>query len=346
MSYFAKPKSTVDWDKPETQFKNPPRNPSIDTLLPTTVLSINKYMDDEVCMQPGKDQEQITPGQGQVTLGVNQGQVTLGCNQAGTSTVIGGNNVVLDNLQISQPVSFVNSNIAIGQSTNASSASTCNVLKRESDEQEGASPPKLWKSNVNDSSAPSVLAGQMTDQQKINLIKLLQANKLLNSITSQNQTVTSNSIGQFELTSASPSGAVINSVNAKLDNSVVATPQLQPELVTYNPDNVQEQNLSPVKGNLFDNFSTILSTANSVTPNAALLASSISNQVNVVQGPSQNESPPILTPAVKGLSPKFKDKVSTFAASLQSASLVSKLQVLSKSPTKSSGNQIQVCSKS
>jgi hypothetical protein len=94
--------------------------------------------------------------------------------------------------------------------------------------------------------------------------------------------------------------------------------------------NVTSQNKAVVvspnkKGNLFDNLETLV-------PNTK--PSTVTNGILDQSSQKSTSSAPKTTPTVFKLSPEVMNKVSMFAANLHSNSLTSKLQGLTKSPSK------------
>ncbi|XP_061167049.1 uncharacterized protein LOC133175924 isoform X2 [Saccostrea echinata] len=284
--------------------------PGSDLLLPTPVQNINKYIDDEVYANVSGDQNKQN---------------------------------------LSNRDSVTNDQSVINQAI-ISTASVSVPQKRKLESSDSEIPPKLWQgsdtvidnqniSNVNEASTISSIPIGMSTESVVSNVPVDSSVQLASNtpIVSSFPSVSSVRIGSsVHLVSTTP---IVSSVGGNIQllsslpvvSNIPASSDIQIVPLVTSGVNMTAQNRPVVespsrKGNLFDNLETLVPDTKPAT---------VKNGISDQEPPSQSSSPPKASPPVFKLSPEVMNKVSMFAANLHSNSLASKLQGLTKSPTRS-----------
>ncbi|XP_048779537.2 uncharacterized protein LOC125682944 isoform X2 [Ostrea edulis] len=286
--------------------------PGNDLLLPSPVQNINKYIDDEVYASIGGDQMKQN-----VTADID--------------TVTSDQSSVVDQVM-------------------ESAASVTLPLKRKLETPDSEIPLKLWQGServienqdistvTQIPTVSSIPTGVTTEPIVSNVpvgstVRIVSSTPVISNFPAVSSVLGSPSVqlvsSASEVSSLGSGAQLVSSVPVLSTVSVGSAIQIMP-LITCGV-NVTSQNKvvvenSSKKGNLFDNLETLV-------PNTK--PSAVTNGI-FDQGPlNPSSSPPKASPPVFKLSPEVMNKVSMFAANLHSNSLTSKLQGLTKSPSKS-----------
>lgn len=291
--------------------------PGNDLLLPSPVQNINKYIDDEVYASIGGDQMKQN-----VTADID--------------TVTSDQSSVVDQMM-------------------ESTASVTLPLKRKLETPDSEIPLKLWQGServienqdistvTQIPTVSSIPTGVTTEPIVSNVpvgstVRIVSSTPVISNFPAVSSVLGSPSVqlvsSASEVSSLGSGAQLVSSVPVLSTVSVGSAIQIMP-LITCGV-NVTSQNKvvvenSSKKGNLFDNLETLV-------PNTK--PSAVTNGI-FDQGPlNPSSSPPKASPPVFKLSPEVMNKVSMFAANLHSNSLTSKLQGLTKSPSKSAPVQV------
>ena len=292
--------------------------PGGDLLLPTPIQNINKCIDDEVyaSVLGTQNQQKVLATSDSVTSDPSTGSVS---NQVAGSTTI----VLPQKRKLEDPPSEIPPKQWQGDQTVLATQDNSNVTQLVS-----SLPTAV-------SSVTSLPVGSLSMGSPVQLVTSA-------PVVSQFPGVSNIVLGpniQIPMVSNVPINTTGGS-SVQIVSSVPGTASVSPAIPSIQivPSNPNVASLNPPaenvtsKGNLFDNLETLVP----MTKTTAV-TNGISNQNQC----TPDSTPPKAQGPVFKLSPEVMNKVSMFAVNLQSNSLASKLQGLTKSPSHSTSAQVR-----